>query len=402
MLSLRFLRSKAVLAACAALIIPLLSGATDAQARRHHSHRPRLPEIRLSASNQVPVCVTPERLMAFMRARNHNKKLRRLYKNIAFYYKKHGEALKIRWDYAFFQSMIETNFLTYKTGRGRWGDVDPKQYNFAGIGTTGGGVPGNGFKDVSTGVKAQMQHLIAYSGEYQANPTAPRTKLKQDEIIRLSKKLHRKVRFDDLSGRWAVDRQYAKSIEWVASSYRRKYCRGKMLLAAQRQARLKLAAAKTARANELAAYRARQKVKEEQARRRRLAGLAAQKQQRRYAKSEALARQAITSNRHSGNNRLSALGAANLAAFVPRPIPARRCAVMTASYGGSKTLLIKASGGNQTTYTALSVLVGFEKSMLANYTDSYAPGGIMIGEFASSAAALRKAFALCPEHLARR
>ena len=47
---------------------------------------------------------------------------------------------------------IETNFLTYKRPNGDWGDVDPKQNNFAGIGTTGGGVPGDRFPDVKTGV----------------------------------------------------------------------------------------------------------------------------------------------------------------------------------------------------------------------------------------------------------
>ena len=82
--------------------------------------------------------------------------------------------------------LLETNYLSYKTGSGRWGDVDPKQNNFAGIGTTGGGVPGDSFPDVSSGVLAQMQHLVAYSGERVANPLAPRTREKQDDIIELS------------------------------------------------------------------------------------------------------------------------------------------------------------------------------------------------------------------------
>ena len=109
--------------------------------------------------------------------------------------------------------LLETNYLSYKTGSGRPGDVDPRQNNFAGIGTTGGGVPGDSFPDVSTGVLAQMQHLIAYSGERVARPLAQRTREKQDEIIELSLALHRPVRFSDLTNRWAKDRNYAKSIE---------------------------------------------------------------------------------------------------------------------------------------------------------------------------------------------
>ena len=102
------------------------------------------------------------------------------FRDIARFYKQHGEALRVRWDYAFFQMLIETNFLTYKTGSGRWGDVNPKQNNFAGIGTTGGGVPGDSFPDVSTGVLGQMQHLVAYSGEMVDSPVARRTREKQE------------------------------------------------------------------------------------------------------------------------------------------------------------------------------------------------------------------------------
>lgn len=181
-----------------------------------------LPEIRLSQRNVVPACVTPERLMAFLRQRNGNLDPR--FQNIAHYYKQHGEAWRVRWDYAFFQMAIETNFLTYRRPNGRMGDVDPRQNNFAGIGTTGGGVPGDSFPDVSTGVLGQIQHLVVYSGETIGNPVAPRTRLKQDHILAKSRELNRPVRFSDLARRWAVDPKYASSIEWVASRYRAQYC----------------------------------------------------------------------------------------------------------------------------------------------------------------------------------
>ncbi len=183
------------------------------------------PEIRISATNPVPACVTPERLMAFVRSRNPALDPR--YKSLAAYYKLHGEAWRVRWDYAFFQMAIETNFLTYRRPDGRMGDVDPKQNNFAGIGTTGGGVPGDSFPDVKTGVLAQIQHLVVYSGETIEAPVAPRTQLKQEHILLKSRELNRPVRFSDLARRWAADPKYGQSIEWAAESFRAEHCRGK-------------------------------------------------------------------------------------------------------------------------------------------------------------------------------
>lgn len=69
------------------------------------------------------------------------------------------EAVKegVRPEVAFAQTMKETGWLQYG------GDAKITQYNFAGIGTTGGGVPGNSYPDVRTGVRAQIQHLKAYA-----------------------------------------------------------------------------------------------------------------------------------------------------------------------------------------------------------------------------------------------
>lgn len=182
-----------------------------------------LPEIRTSVKNVVPACVTPQRLMSFLKSRNPNVDKR--FADIANLYKRHGERWRVRWDYAFYQMAVETNFLSYKQGNGRWGDVDPKQNNFAGLGTTGGGVPGDRYPNVNTGVLAQIQHLVAYSGEHIADPVGARTKLKQDDIIEQMSHLKRSITFSDLSRRWAVDRHYGASIEWVANGYRAIYCK---------------------------------------------------------------------------------------------------------------------------------------------------------------------------------
>ena len=57
----------------------------------------------------------------------------------------------------FAQSMLETAWLSFG------GDVKIQQFNFAGLAATGNGVQGNGFPNVRTGLRAQVQHLRAYA-----------------------------------------------------------------------------------------------------------------------------------------------------------------------------------------------------------------------------------------------
>jgi Mannosyl-glycoprotein endo-beta-N-acetylglucosaminidase len=182
------------------------------------------PEIRTTTTNRVPACVTPERLMAFLGTRN--TQLNPKFATIAATYRSLGEPARVRWDYAFFQMVLETNYLMFKRGDGTSGDVGLAQNNFAGIGATGGGVPGDRFVDVKTGVLAQIQHLTAYSGEKVAAPVATRTRERQDDIIEISRKLGRPVTFGDLAKRWAVDKGYARNIEFVADQYRERFCAG--------------------------------------------------------------------------------------------------------------------------------------------------------------------------------
>ena len=72
-------------------------------------------------------------------------------------YCEEAKAEGVRPEVAFAQTMKETGWLQYG------GDASIEQFNFAGLGTTGGGVKGNTFCDVRTGVRAQIQHLKAYA-----------------------------------------------------------------------------------------------------------------------------------------------------------------------------------------------------------------------------------------------
>ena len=72
-------------------------------------------------------------------------------------YMEECQAEGVRVDVAFCQAMKETGYLRFG------GDVSITQFNFAGLGATGNGNPGNSFPTVRMGIRAQVQHLKAYA-----------------------------------------------------------------------------------------------------------------------------------------------------------------------------------------------------------------------------------------------
>ncbi len=319
-----------------------------------------VPEIRISDTNRVPACVTPDRLLAYLM--NRNPALDPRYKSIAGDFKKHGEALRIRWDYAFYQMLLETNSLKFG------GDVKPRQNNFAGLGATGGGVRGESFPDVSTGVLAQLQHLVAYSGEKVAQPVAARTREHQDSIIAKSAKLGRPVRFADLTNRWAADRKYIRSIEALASGFTDAHCTAPEPVAREqskpaprpfeRRAEPKIEPPKPAAA---------------------------------APSSAELLRRAVAEGR-AANIQRSNLG------MPPNPpastVPA--CQIWRASYGGTAAVLIRAEQDGAEHFTVLGVEPGKEDKLARSFIAAHATGGTAVGTFASEDAALADANTRCP------
>ena len=69
----------------------------------------------------------------------------------------------VRGEVVYEQAMLETGWLQFQ------GDASAGQFNFSGLGTTGGGVAGNSFPDVRTGIRAQVQHLKAYASSDELN-----------------------------------------------------------------------------------------------------------------------------------------------------------------------------------------------------------------------------------------
>ncbi len=110
----------------------------------------------------------------------------------------------VRPDLALAQSLVETGFYRYG------GDVDHDQNNFCGLGTTGGGVKGAAFKTPELGVRAHIQHLLAYTQK-----SRPKTEIIDPRYeIAHSIRLERGVvdTWSGLNGTWAMGGLYCEKI----------------------------------------------------------------------------------------------------------------------------------------------------------------------------------------------
>ena len=183
-----------------------------------------LPDILAGPKNPVPECVTPGRLMAYLRLRN--PKLDARYEGIASEYLRHGEALGLRWDFAFYQMIVETGALSYWRGN-RHGDVKPSQNNFAGLGATGKGEPGESFADIGSGVRAHLEHLLLYAGRPVDNPLAQRTRNVRDwgVLAPWQQTFTRPINFSDLAAKWAPGtKSYPSMLQTVAERFNAEVC----------------------------------------------------------------------------------------------------------------------------------------------------------------------------------
>jgi hypothetical protein len=383
----------AILLGLPAALVLAAAGASTAEA---------LPEIRIHDRNRVPACVTPERLMQYMEQRN--RRLAPQFKTIARYYKLHGERYRVRWDYAFYQMLIETNFLTYRTGSGKWGDVRPNQNNFAGIGATGGGAPGDRYPDVSTGVLAQIQHLVAYSGEIVERPVAARTREVQQKVVELSRASGRPVTYRDLAGRWAVDRKYGASIESMAERYRAQFCDG--------ASEMQVAAADRTPAARPTQRKAPSSAQTTPANRAMPRGSSLPTDEvlvvndddepvrtsSRQSRTAAAAPSPQPGPQSGLQARAPAATPPPLAQALRPAMPPRSCKVWTASYGGSRNVLIQTIVGEELHLTALQVIDGQEEELTASFIETHAVGGSRLGDaFPNRETALVRAFNLCPQ-----
>ncbi len=400
-----------------------------------------LPQVKTSDANKVPQCATPGRLTTFLESRN--SKLDEKFATIAADYMRVGEELGIRWDVAFFQMLLETGNLTFT------GDVSPNQNNFAGLGATGKREPGESFPDVPTGVKAHLQHLLMYAGETVENPVAERTRKVQEWGVLTSwqKSLKGPATYDQLARKWAPgSRNYSRDIASVSDAFYSGPCKSDdpkpemmALVHPDKAEQVKTAEAETGNAEaapaKISGADLARKANEEarasgsfvrsglgagsligeagNAAKDAAASTTAkaqpavtiinapkQPEAEVAAAASAAATPAIATTGDKAKIETTALGAGTKPVATPPPAvkeAVAKCKVWTASYGGARSVIIKASADAQVNYTVLDVNEGSEKREADAYIAAYAKGGQTVGEYSSQNQALDKAFELCPE-----
>ena len=402
-----------------------------------------LPDIKTSAANRVPACATPGRMMDYLKSRNSEVDPR--YEGVATEYMRFGEMLGVRWDFAFYQMIVETGALSYRRGN-RSGDVKPAQNNFAGLGATGGGEHGDSFKDIPSGVRGHLEHLLMYSGEKVDNPVAERTRKVQEWGVLTSwqQKFTRPINFSDLAAKWAPGSgAYGKMLEAVAEKFDEDFCSKPdprpELVAEARGQQHKATAVADAKAIERPsgadlARRAIDDSKKEQDQTRSALGVQSAakpgvpfkvlnapaipepdkqltetpaietptkpKEIEAKAKAPATTTGAITPKPSAPADKApmrvaSAAGAAKQ--MVEPPAAGQKCRVWTASYGGQKAMIIRSLVDKVVNYTVLDVNEGAETREAEAFIAAYAKDGKITGEFTSQSQALDKAFELCPE-----
>ena len=142
--------------------------------------------------------------IAYIKLANPSVQLACTVEELVDLYWQEAEREQVRPDLALAQSLVETG--AYRYG----GDVQHHQNNFCGLGTVGGGVRGASFSSPQLGVRAHIQHLLAYT----------QTRRPSTEIVDPRYDLAHNIRLErgvvdtwyGLNGTWAMGSLYCEKI----------------------------------------------------------------------------------------------------------------------------------------------------------------------------------------------
>ena len=138
-----------------------------------------------------------EQMVHYIEKRNPQPKLNCSVEDIVRYYYEEAGREGIRPDVALCQALKETGFFAYG------GDVSPKQNNFCGLGATGNREPGASFATPQLGVRAHIQHLMAYATQEQPHGAIVDPRYKHVVVNRPD--IHGHItKWTGLNGVWAV------------------------------------------------------------------------------------------------------------------------------------------------------------------------------------------------------
>lgn len=180
-----------------ALFLLLLGLACVVSAAKKADVSPRTPIFGAPAA-------TREQCVSYLLRVNPKPSLTVSARALVDHYYEEAQREGIRADIAFAQALQETGHFRYG------GLVQPKQNNFCGLGSMGRGAHGASFKTAQLGVRAHVQHILAY-----ASTRKPRGKIVDPryEHVKTTQNFGKARTWLDFNGRWAVPgRDYAQRI----------------------------------------------------------------------------------------------------------------------------------------------------------------------------------------------
>ncbi len=155
--------------------------------------------VKQAPRGQTPIFgqaeVTREQMVSFIRRHNSLPKITIALEDLVDLYWEEAGHEGVRPDLALAQAILETGFFRFG------GDVLPTQNNFAGLGTTGG-ARGAWFDSARIGVRAHIQHLLAYATARE--PLKPIVDPRYNIVRSLPQYFAQCYSWESLGGKWAI------------------------------------------------------------------------------------------------------------------------------------------------------------------------------------------------------
>lgn len=163
-----------------------------------------LPDNYQEVTIAGPAEATRDQAVVLLRRYNPNLPIKATPEEIVDLYYQEAGREGLRWDIVFCQALLETGFFRFG------GTVVPAQNNFCGLGTTSATVQGAWFPTPRDGVRAHVQHLMAYTTD--RLPATPVIDPRYYLVYKGKVQNGFYTRWSQLNGKWATGSYYAEKI----------------------------------------------------------------------------------------------------------------------------------------------------------------------------------------------
>lgn len=163
-----------------------------------------LPDNYQEVTISGPGEATRDQAVVLLRRYNPKLPIKATPEQIVDLYYQEASREGLRWDIVFCQALLETGFFRFG------GTVVPAQNNFCGLGTTSATVQGAWFPTPRDGVRAHVQHLMAYTTD--RLPATPVIDPRYYLVYKGKVQNGFYTRWSQLNGKWATGSYYAEKI----------------------------------------------------------------------------------------------------------------------------------------------------------------------------------------------